>query len=123
MKNRVVLNINDVNYSILAAEPEEYVQQIGKAVDLKMREILSSGPGVSTLMAAVLTAVNICDELHKANDTAENLRVQLKQYLEELSKSKMENDESRKEIAKLYHEIQALKVQLAKSDVRTEKKV
>lgn len=121
MKNRVTLRIVDSNYNILSTEPEEYVQKIGAAVDYKMREILQSNSNVSTLMAAVLTAVNICDELNKANETAENLRVQIKQYLEELNKAKMENEESRKEIARLYRELQALKVQQAKTD-RTEKK-
>ena len=51
--------------------------------------------------AAVLAAVNLTDELLKSQDAAENLRRQIKEYLEEATKLKMELSEAKREIFKL----------------------
>ena len=51
--------------------------------------------------AAVLTAVNITDELFKEREAGDALRRQLKQYLDEASQAKNEVSELKREIFKL----------------------
>ena len=119
MKNKVDITICGMEYTIIAEESDEYVKKVGQAVNHKMVELINENPKMSTNMAAVLTAVNLCDELFKAQQTADNLRTQLKKYLDDSSKSRQEAEESKREVMQLKGEIQDLKVLLAKLDEQT----
>ena len=68
-----------------------------------MQEVLD-GAKVSMVDGAVLAAVNIADEYFKEVETAENLRRQLKEYLEEATKMKLELSEAKREIFKLQNQ-------------------
>ena len=61
---------------------------------------LQEGAHVSRIDAAVLTAVNLADELLKAQEAAENLRRQLKTYLDEASQAKAEASELKRQLFK-----------------------
>ena len=69
-------------------------------VDSQMREVLSQGR-LSQADGAVLAAMNIADQYFKGQEAAENLRRQIKEYLEEATKLKMELSEAKREIFKL----------------------
>lgn len=116
MKNRVNITICGMEYTILAEESGDYVKKVGQLVNNKMVELINESPKMSTNMAAVLTAVNLCDELFKAQQTADNLRTQLKKYLDDSSKSRQEAEESKREVMQLRGEVQDLKVLLARMD-------
>ena len=66
-----------------ADEPESYLQELGKQIDARMRELMADNPRVSTNMAAVLTAITLADQAHKSEEAADNLRVKLRDYLAE----------------------------------------
>ena len=72
---------------------------------VKVREIME-GSGVSQVQGAILAAVNIADEYFKEVEASENLRRQLKEYLEEATKLKMELSEAKREIFKLQNKKQ-----------------
>ena len=80
------------------------IQQVGKYVDDKMSETLRATK-VSRTDAAVLTALNLADELMKSQQNAENLRSQLKGYLDEANRAKTELSECKREIFKLQQEL------------------
>ena len=92
MANRVVVNICGEEYTFIAEESASYMQRVGAYVDEKMQEVLS-GTKVGRTDAAVLTAANIADELFKAQSAAEQLRSQIKGYLDEASKAQSEVSE------------------------------
>ena len=77
-----------------------YVQKVAGHVDAKIQEVLE-GAKVSMVDGAVLAAVNIADEYFKEVEASENLRRQLKEYLEEATKTKLELSEAKREIFKL----------------------
>ena len=54
--------------------------------------------GICLLLAAVLAAVNLADQLTKAQEGAENLRRQVKTYLDEASRAKNEAAELRRKL-------------------------
>ena len=62
--------------------------------------VLSQGR-LSQADGAVLAAMNIADQYFKGQEAAENLRRQIKEYLEEATKLKMELSEAKREIFKL----------------------
>lgn len=100
MANRVVVNICGEEYTFIAEESASYMQRVGAYVGDKMQEVLS-GTKVGRTDAAVLTAANIADELFKAQAAAEQLRGQIKGYLDEASKAQSEVSELKREIFRL----------------------
>lgn len=100
MANRVVVNICGEEYTFIAEESASYMQRVGAYVSDKMQEVLN-GTKVGRTDAAVLTAANITDELFKAQAAAEQLRSQIKGYLDEASKAQNEVSELKREIFRL----------------------
>ena len=89
MENRITVSICDEEYTFVAEEAPSYMQKVGSYVNDKMSELLNSAK-VGRTDAAVLTAVNITDELFKEREAGDALRRQLKQYLDEASQAKNE---------------------------------
>lgn len=71
-KTRVTVTINGVQYKLMgsASKTPAYLQMVASAVDDQMRRIFENAPHLDLPRVAVLTAVNIADELH--NLSAEN---------------------------------------------------
>ena len=100
MKNKITVSIAGQEYTMVAAEGEDYVRRVAAHVDAKIQEVLDESK-VSLVDGAVLGALNIADEYFKEVAASENLRRQLKEYLEEATKLKMELSEAKREIFKL----------------------
>ena len=105
MANRVVVNICGEEYTFIAEESASYMQRVGAYVGDKMQEVLS-GTKVGRTDAAVLTAANITDELFKAQAAAEQLRSQIKGYLDEAGKAQAEVSELKREIFRLQQRLE-----------------
>ena len=100
MENSVSVSICGMQYTFLSEENPSYMEKVAALVDVKMEEILSGGR-INQMDAAILTAVNLADEMIKQQGNAENLRAQLKGYLDEANKAKSELSECRRELVKL----------------------
>ena len=99
MANRVTMSICGEEYTLVAEESAAYMEKVGALVDKKMAELMDAAH-MGRLDAAVLTAVNIADALYKAQESAENLRRQLKTYLDEASQAKAEISELKRQLFK-----------------------
>ena len=108
MENRVTISICGEEYTFVAEEAPSYMQKVAAIVDSKMGELMASGR-ISRMDAAVLAAMNIADEMLKQQSGTENLRSQLKGYLDEANRAKTELSESKREIFKLQQELAKLK--------------
>ena len=100
MANRVTMNICGQEYILVAEESAAYMEKVGALVDKKMAEVMDSAH-IGRSDAAVLAAVNIADELFKAQAAAEQLRAQIKGYLDEAGKAQAEASELRRELFRL----------------------
>ena len=100
MANRVSITICGEDYTFVAEESASYMQKVGTYVGDKMAEVLNSAK-VGRTDAAVLTAANITDELFKAQAVAEQLRAQIKGYLDEANRAQAEVSELKREIFRL----------------------
>ena len=92
MANRITVTICGEDYTFMAEESLSYMQKVAALVDAKMSEIMD---------AAVLAAVNMADEMLKQQLSTENLRRQLKGYLDDANKAKSELSECKRELFKL----------------------
>ena len=104
MANRMVVTICGEDYTFVAEESTSYMQKVGSYVGDKMTEILN-GAKVGRTDAAVLTAANIADELFKSQAAAEQLRSQIKGYLDEAGKAQAEVSELKREIFRLQQKL------------------
>ena len=104
MANRVVVTICGEDYTFVAEESTSYMQKVGAYVGDKMNEILNTAK-VGRTDAAVLTAANIADELFKSQAAAEQLRSQIKGYLDEAGRAQAEVSELKREIFRLQQKL------------------
>ena len=77
------VRIGKVDYIISSTDSEEYVTNVANYVDKKLDELTRMDKRLSAQMAAILTAVNVADELFKVKEDGETLRGQLLQYADE----------------------------------------
>lgn len=106
MANHVAVTICGEEYTLVAEESASYMQRVGAYVNDKMAEVLDSSK-VGRTDAAVLTAVNITDELFKAQAEADQLRRQIKEYLDQASKAQSEVSELKREVFRLQQKLDA----------------
>ena len=110
--SKVRLNICGSSYVISTSESEDYMQNLADRLNLDMNELMSSSKSVSITTAAVMTALSYRDELEKASGSADNMRRQIKDYLEDSARARMEVDVARREIERLNREISNLREKL-----------
>lgn len=99
MANRVTVNICGEDYTLVAEENTAYMEQVAALADKKMGEVIA-GAKVGRSDAAVLAAVNLADELLKSEQAAENLRRQVKGYLDEAAQARGEISDLKRQLFK-----------------------
>lgn len=104
MENRITVTIAGTDYTFTATESPSYMQKVAAHVSDKMNSIMEGGK-ISRMDAAVLAAANITDEFYKEQAVSENLRNQLKDYLDEANRAKNEASEARRELFKLQQKL------------------
>ena len=100
MANRVTVNICGEDYTLVAEESTAYMEQVAALVDKKMNEVIA-GAKVGRSDAAILTAANITDELFRTQAASEQLRSQIKGYLDEASRAQAEASDLKREVFRL----------------------
>lgn len=103
MSNKVSVTIGGRDFTLVVSEEIGYAQKVAGYVDQKVSEIMEESR-VSLTDGALLTALNIADDYFKAAETAENLRRQLREYLEEASRTKMELSDLKRQLARVQNE-------------------
>jgi cell division protein ZapA len=71
-KQSVAVDIYDQVYHLRGIDPE-YIEQLARVVDTKMRAVSALGNTVDSLRVAVLAALNIADELETLRARYESL--------------------------------------------------
>lgn len=114
-KNRVHLKIGGSAYTVLTDDAPEYVEELAEELDKEMRSIINENPSLSVTQAAVLTALDKADTCKKCTASSDNLRAQIKDYLEDSARARMEVDVARREIERLNREISSLRERIAEN--------
>lgn len=115
--NTVTIRIAGKDYHIVGTEPEEYIQKIGHFVDKKMSSMIEVGENnLSTVMASVLTSVNIADDYFKERDKANQQKTRMNELEKKLrdAQTKINNIETR--YNKLEEQKSELKLKLVEKE-------
>lgn len=111
-KNKVQVKIGGATYTIVTEDDTQYVEELAEEINNDIRSICNSNSSLSITQAAILVALDNADACKKASASADNLRVQIKDYLEESARAKMEVEVARREVERLNREISDLRERL-----------
>ena len=95
-RNRVKLTICGSDFVLSSEESPEYMTKLGKEIDREIRALMEENPRLSINMATVLTAINCADRARKAEESADHLRTQVTEYLDENKALRAEMEALRK---------------------------
>lgn len=104
-KIKVRVKIAGTDYALTTEETAEYTVDLATEIDEKIKEIKCENPFISTNQAAVLLTLEYANECKKHEKSAENLRMQIKDYLEDSSQAKTERDFYKRELDRVRSEI------------------
>lgn len=112
MRNKIKLCVGGIDYYISSEDDDAYVRKIGDELNHRISSIAKQNPYLSTTMVAVFAALEYCDESKKSSIALEDLKMQIKGYVEESACAKLEADEARREIERLSKENYNLRLKL-----------
>lgn len=110
--NKVRISVAGAEYSIISEEEPKYVKDLGRELDRAIVKIMKANNRISTTQAAVLAALEFADECKKATCTADRLREQIKDYLDDASNAKSKADIARHESEGLKKELESAKTEI-----------
>lgn len=103
-KRKISVTIAEQEFLLISDEPETHVHKTAGLVDDEISAVRGALPALSAASAATLAAVNLADRCIRAQETADSLRAQLKDYLEEVARAKNDLAETRRELNRLKKE-------------------
>lgn len=77
MPGKMKLTVGGITYVIRGDGSDDYLNELGSALELKLKTITKSNPNLSTTMAAILAALEFCDEAKKAKQEIAHLQDEL----------------------------------------------
>ncbi len=110
-KETVVIHIAGSEYAIKTDEDKAYVEALAEALDQDVTAIIQANRRLSMTQAAVLAALDYADKAAKESEAADHLRDQIKEYLEDSARYKMEAEVARRDVERLQKELQERKRQ------------
>lgn len=111
-KNKVRLNICGVDYVITTEDDPKYVISLGDELDAGINKTLRENTRLSVTQAAILAALDYADQWHKSEISADNLRSQIKDYLEDAARAKMDAEIAKREVERLTRELHNVQAKL-----------
>ena len=82
MENIYTVKLGNMEIKVSSTETQEYTESVAAEVNAKIKEITNADLSASTNKAALLAAMDFCDEVNKLREDTDNLRLQLKEYMD-----------------------------------------
>ncbi len=92
--NKVKVTICGKEFNLKTDEPQSYFTELAKKVDTDIYAMAASADNMSIQSAAILVALAAYDDVKKANDSIDNIRTQIKEYVDDACKARLERDEA-----------------------------
>lgn len=119
--NKVRITICGKEFSLKTDEAPSYFTELAKKVETEIYDMMSASDNISLHSAAMLVALSAFDECKKANDSIDNIRTQIKEYVDDACQARLERDEAVKNekahLARISALENELKIKRMKSDI------
>ena len=84
--DRQIIFVGGKRFTIVTDESEAYMKKIVERVDTKLKSIISSNPKLDKDSAAILASLDYCDEEYKLRQNLEDVKEQIKDYIEDTAR-------------------------------------
>ena len=99
--NKVKVTICGKEYAHKTEEAPNYFIVLGRKVENTINDMTRQSDSLSVQSAAILAALSAFDEAQKANESIDNIRTQIKEYVDDACKARNERDNALKEVEAL----------------------
>ncbi len=106
--NKVKVNICGLNYSISTDNEVDFVMDIAGRLDKEIKALMKRFPAMDMRSAAVFCALEAYEERKKSEDSLDNLRSRLKEYMDESGKLRDARDKAALEADRLREKLDKL---------------
>ncbi len=106
--NRIKITIMDSTYVITTSEEESYLHDLASKLNNQLQEMMENNTRLSLTDALVLCSINYLDLKNRSEESADNMRSQLAEYLEDAARARIELEEANREVLKLKRSLEAL---------------
>ena len=103
-KIKTTVRIGGKEYTVSGKDPEEYMHRVAIYVDRKMAQIEEANNNLSTTMLAVLTCLNVADELLKLQGRTEDSQQQSQEVKTKVESLTKQNEQMAAEVSRLQKE-------------------
>ena len=107
-KNKVTASILGKEYTFVGIEDKEYLEKVCSKVN-EIMKLISKDTSLKPIKVSVLTAINLCDELIKAQDRLKSLSEENLKLTDEIESLKQESEIFEQEKKYLKNERQNLR--------------
>ncbi len=118
--NKVRITICGKEFNLKTDEAPGYFTELAKKVETEIYNMMSESE-ISLHSAAILVALSAFDECKKSNDSIDNIRTQIKEYVDDACQARLERDEAVKNekahLARISALENELKIKRMKSDI------
>lgn len=112
MKTEVTVKIFNREYHLMTDETKEYTDRIADDLNAKMTAVLEGKTTLSAQDAAALVALECYDEMVKAKEEADKMRISIKGYADESAAAKSKADEAQREVERLKSKVEQMEREL-----------
>lgn len=95
--NKVKVIICGKEYSLQTDESPEYVTDMARQLSRRIDAITGQADNMTVHSATLLVALAGMDDLAKANSTIDNIRTQIREYVDDAAFARLERDDLQKE--------------------------
>lgn len=103
------IEIGGASYNITTSEDEDHVRELAKEISEDVDSLFVANPSLSMNDALVLCALGYLNEYRKESSNSDHIRSQLKDYLGDTAKARMELDEANRRADRAEKELRELK--------------
>ncbi|MBQ7133133.1 MAG: cell division protein ZapA [Ruminococcus sp.] len=99
-KKKVTVFVAGQKLTLITTDSEKYVSDIAQKVDTTINSLMSTS-NMSREKCAVMAALDFCDDEAKARATLNDVKEQIKDYIDDSAKLRAENEALKAEVEKL----------------------
>ncbi|EXM40643.1 cell division protein ZapA [Ruminococcus albus] len=100
-------------YVLTSEENKDYTERLAAALDKRIKDMRARFSSLSITDCAVLTALDCMDELGQANRNIDNIRTQIKDYVDDAGRARNQATGAQREIKILKERVEQLEKELA----------
>lgn len=103
--SKVLVTIAGNEFCLTTEDEPAYVEALASELSKELTGMLEANDSMSITQAAILCALNVKDDLKKNNNSTDSLRGQIKDYLEDSARARMEAEAAKREVERLKEEL------------------